>query len=105
MESNIKQNVMNRVRTIHTVRPFTSGTAVALFLIVLSLYAIGRFIFVAQVFRNMPSPADIGAFLNFFVVAFMHTDFIVQVLSVLVVASLIWVARDVVRSIHSLQAT
>lgn len=97
MESRIKQNVMRRVHTIHAVRPFTSGTAVAFALLGVSLYAIGRVVFVAQVFRNMPSGGDVAAIFQFFLAAFMNTSFVVQVLSVLVVMSALWMVRDISR--------
>lgn len=99
MESQIKQNVMRRVHTIHAARPFTGGTALAVALLVVSLYAIGRMVFVAQVFRNMPAIEDVSAVFQFFLSAFLHTDFIVQVLSVLVFMSALWMVRDAFRSL------
>jgi len=95
MERSIKNNVMRRVRTIHAVRPFTSGTAVAAVFFVLSLYAIGRFVFVAQVFRNMPALEDVSGVLQFMATAFVNTDLIVQVLTILVALSALWVVRDI----------
>ena len=97
MESQIKQNVMRRVRTIHVVRPFTSGTAVAFALLGVSLYAIGRFVFVAQVFRNMPAIEDVGAVTRFLVDAFARTDFVVQLLTLLTVVATLWMLRDIGR--------
>jgi hypothetical protein len=97
MESQIKQNVMRRVRTIHRVRPFTSGTALAFALLGVSLYAIGRFVFVAQVFRNMPAIEDVGAVVRFFVGAFAHTDLVVQVLTLLTVTAAVRMVRDIGR--------
>lgn len=97
MESKIKQNVMRRVHTIHAIRPYTSGAALAFVLLGVSLYAIGRFVFVAQVFRNMPAIEDVGAVMRFFVGAFAHTDFVVQALTLLTIASVLWMVRDIGR--------
>ena len=97
MESQIKQNVMRRVHTIRTLRPFTSGIALAFVLLGVSLFTIGRFVFVAQVFRNMPAIEDVGAVIRFFVGAFAHTDLIVQVLTLFTVASILWMLRDIGR--------
>lgn len=103
MESKIKQNVMRRVRTIHAVRPLTGGTAVAVVLLGVSLYAIGRMVFVAQVFRNMPAVGDVSAVLRFFLSAFLHTDFVVQVLTLLVTAAALWMVRDIARVLSQLR--
>ncbi|HYE22841.1 MAG TPA: hypothetical protein VEA92_00070 [Candidatus Paceibacterota bacterium] len=97
MESKIKQNVMRRVHTIHTVRPYTSGIALAVVLLGISLYAIGRFVFVAQIFRNMPAVGDVSAVLRFFLSAFLHTELLVQVLTLVVCTAALWMLRDIIR--------
>jgi hypothetical protein len=45
----------------------------------------------------MPSPTNVTALLHFYVVAFLDTRFIVQVLSVIVIATFIWLALSTVR--------
>lgn len=99
--SRIKQVVLRRARFIRAVRPFVSGTALATVLSVGSLYALGREVWVARVLENMPSPANFAAMLRFFEVAFLNTSFAVQVLSLVLVFGMLWVARDTARNIHS----
>ncbi len=99
--SRIKQVVLRRARFIRTVRPFVSGTALASVLTLGSLYALGREVWVARVLENMPSPANLTALLRFFEAAFLNTSFGVQVLSVLLVFGMMWVARDAARNIQS----
>lgn len=62
----------------------------------LSLYLLGREVFVAQVFRNMPS-ADVIAIIRFMEAAFMNTTFMVQTLTVLAAIAGLWLVRECVR--------
>jgi hypothetical protein len=94
---------MRRVHTIHAVRPFVSGTALAIVLGVVSLYFIGRKVWVARVFQNMPNPVHVASVLRFFEAAFFNTNTVVQVLCVAVVFSFAWIVRDLLRSIPSLR--
>ncbi len=99
MESNIKRTVMRRVGVIRAVRPFLSGTAAGISVLLVSFYEIGRLVFVAQVFRNMPAVQDIPALVQFFVSAFLNTDVLVQLFLVLTIIAVAWIARDVARNI------
>ena len=94
--SNIHTNVMRRVRFVHAVRPFISNAAGAVALLGLSLYMLGREVFVAQVFRNMPS-ADPAAVLRFMEAAFLNTTFVVQAVTVLAAVAGLWLARECAR--------
>lgn len=100
MESQIKQNVMRRVRTVHTLRPFTSTTAIAGVAVLVSVYELGRLVFVAQVFRNMPAIQDVFALLQFFVSAYLNTDFAVQLFTLLTILGVAWMARDIARTLR-----
>lgn len=104
-ESSIQRNVMRRVRTIHAVRPLTSTTALSTVFLLGALWGIGRQVWVAQVFQNMPSLADVGAVGRFAVAAFLHTEFIVQALTVLAVFAAVWLVRDGVRSLRYARAS
>lgn len=100
-QSRIHTNVMRRVRTIHTVRPLLSTTAFSAILFLGALWGIGKQVWVAQVLENMLSLADVGAVSTFVLAAFINTEFIVQVLTVLALAAAIWIVRDGVRSLRS----
>lgn len=97
--SNIQKNVMRRVRFIRAVRPFSSAAAGAAYLLVVSLYLIGRDVFVAQVFRNAPHTANVAAVLRFFEAAFLNTTFAVQALSVLTLLAVLWLAHEIIRAL------
>lgn len=97
--TNIQKNVMRRVRFVHAVRPFLSNAAGSVALLGLSLYMLGREVFVAQVFRNMPA-ADAGAVLRFAESAFLNTTFIVQALTVLAALAGIWLVHECARLIR-----
>lgn len=88
---------MRRVRTIHTLRSASTGAGAAVLLLVLSLYLIGRQVWVARVLHNMPSLAHVGAFARFFTYAFAHTHLTVQLLILLVVFAILWLAREAIR--------
>lgn len=88
---------MRRVHFVHVVRPFLSNAAGAVALMGVSLYFLGREVFVAQIFRNMPSASDYAALLRFVEVAFLNTTFAVQLLTVLALLAGLWLARECVR--------
>lgn len=90
---------MRRVHTIRLVRPFLSSTALSSLVIVLALWGIGREVWVARVFENMPSLADAAAVSQFVLSAFLHTDFVVQALSVVTMAAAVWLVRDALRTL------
>lgn len=94
--NNIRANVMSRVRTVHRVRPFLRGGVFSFALLTFSLMTLGREVFVAQVFRNMPSPSHVLAVIQFILSAFQNTRFIVQVLSVLSFMAFAWLARETI---------
>jgi hypothetical protein len=103
MESsnNLRRNVMRRVRFAHAVRPFLSNAAGAFALLGISLYFLGREVFVAQVFRNMPS--DFAAVLRFVEAAFLNTTVMVQILTVLAALAGLWLIRECARLSGALQ--
>lgn len=96
-DSTIHTNVMRRVRTIHALRSASTGAGASVLLLVLSLYLIGKEVWVARVWHNMPSLSHVGSFATFFTYAFTHTRFSVQVLTLLVIFALLWLARESVR--------
>jgi hypothetical protein len=96
--SNIERIVMRRVNTIHALRPFVSGGALALVVFVFALWGIGREVWVAHVFQNAPSIADVSASVSFWIAAFSDTRAPVQALSVAAFAALVWFFRDLVRA-------
>jgi hypothetical protein len=94
--SDISRNVMSRVRFVHAVRPFLSNAAGSVVLLGLSLYMLGREVFVAQIFRNMQA-TDPATVLRFMEEAFLNTTFVVQALTVLAALAGLWLVREAAR--------
>lgn len=96
--SSISYTVMRRVARIHLMRRAASALgAVSVFLV--ALWGVGREVWVAKVFENMPSIADVPAVALFFLRAFEGTDLAVQVLVIVALAALVWFARALARAI------
>ncbi|MDQ1299786.1 MAG: hypothetical protein QG636_454 [Patescibacteria group bacterium] len=91
--SSISRTVMRRVRIMHATRTF-APVFVASVLFMLAVWEIGREVWVTRVFENMPSYADIPAMLNFFADAFINTEVVVQMFSILALGALVWLARS-----------
>ncbi len=91
--SSVSRTVMRRVRILYGIRAATPVFA-ASFLFVLALWGIGREVWVAKVFENMSSYADVTGMLSFLASAFLNTDIVVQALSILALGALIWLARS-----------
>ncbi len=94
--SSISDTVMRRVYRVHALR---RGAAVigAASVFMLALWGVGREVWVAKVFENMPSVADVPAVALFFLRAFQDTDIVVQTLVIVALAALIWFARAFAR--------
>lgn len=95
--TNTKHIVMSRVRAIHRMRPFVSTSALCAVLALVSVYAVSREVWVEMVFRNMPNLADIGAVMNFFTYAFLHTGLAVQAFSSVALMSVFFLMREALK--------
>ena len=95
-QSDIERIVMRRVHRISVLRIVVSGTVFAVTLALLTLYGIGREVWVARVFEN--GPQGLGAHALYLMYAFEHTRFVVQTLAVTCVGSFVYLARELVRA-------
>ena len=95
-ESTIHATVMRRVHTIHFLQSPVTTLALTAVIFGLSLWGIGREVWVARVFQNMPSLGDWDAVLRFSLSAFLDTRFIVQALSIVALGALIWLATNLI---------
>lgn len=96
-ESLISHTVMRRVRAIHAMRLLAAPvTAAVVFLA--ALWGIGRAVWVAKVFENMPALSDVPGVLSFYLHAFLGTGILEQALLLTASAALIAFFASVMRS-------
>lgn len=100
-QSTIERTVMRRVYIIRALRPVISMGAFSATVFVLALWGIGREVWVARVFENMPHSGDAFAVTRFYAAAFGHTDLVVQALTLAMFASVIYIARESARFIST----
>lgn len=98
-QTKIEQNVMRRVRRVYYLRPVVSGSTLSVLIALFSLYGIGREVWVARVFENAPS--DFFAIVRFLAYAFQHTDLVVQILALLTLISVAYLARETAKRVVS----
>ena len=103
--NNIKTIVMGRVRAIHVLQMFLTTTALSVVAFAVSLWGVGREVWVSRVLQNEPaisfthlSLTNISAFVHFYISAFLDTRFVVQVLVVLSVMAFAWFAYSAIRT-------
>ncbi len=96
-ETNIEKNVMRRVRLIRLLALIISTAMLAALTFIAALWGIGKEVWVARVFQN--APTDFTHLADFYLAAFLQTRLVVQVLSVLTLASLIYLILEAVRFI------
>ena len=96
-ETHIEHIVMRRVRLIRVLRLVISTVVLAVLTFVAALWGIGREVWVARVFEN--APRDFASLPNFYIAAFLHTHFIVQVLTVLTLGSFLYLIVELARLI------
>lgn len=98
--SPIERIVMRRIQTMRALRILFSNTSLAIIISGIALAGIGREVWVAHVLQN--APHNPLALPQFYLAAFDHTRFIVQVLSLITVAAFLTLARETARLLSSL---
>lgn len=101
--TNIERIVMQRVHLIRALRFAISSGVFSTLVSVLALWGIGREVWVARVLQN--APTNLLDLPRFYFAAFVHTHFLVQVLIVLTLAALLYVAREITRALAFISAT
>jgi hypothetical protein len=96
-QSNIERIVMQRVHLIRALKFAISGGVFSTLVSILGLWGIGREVWVAHVLQN--APTNIFNLPAFYLAAFEHTRSVVQVLVILTIVALVFVAREVSRAI------
>lgn len=92
MKSKIEQQVMASVGVIHTARRMVSATALKVYALVASVYALGILVWVSEIQSNFLHALNGGvlALGHYVLVALTHTELAVQ--AVLLVASLAFIS-------------
>lgn len=88
-----------RVYTLFVLRHLTSEKALGAFLVITSLYVLGRFVFVAEVVKNILGVDGISSFFAYVIDAITHTDIIVQVTLLLIALGIVLIVRDTMRAL------
>ena len=95
----LKQKIMKRVRTIYMLRKVINPFTLKCALLVSFLATVVSFVSTQSILANMPHILDLTAFFYFSKYAFLHTEFLVQALTLGTVGVTLWLARDIVRSL------
>jgi len=101
-QSNIERIVMQRVHLIRALRFAISSGTLSTLVSLLALWGLGREVWVGRVLQN--APANFLDLPRFYFAAFIHTHFIVQVLIVLILVALLFVAREISRALAFISA-
>jgi len=96
-QTNIERIVMRRVHLIRLLALIVSTATLFSLTLVAALWGIGREVWVAHIFTNMPPPSDIVSFSHFWLAAFSQTRLVVQILTLLTLVSLIYLVREIAR--------
>ena len=94
----LKQNVMRRVYAIYAFRMVVPKVAV----LTVALFALKYFVSFVDVFRNMPSMAEVSRSALFFWNAFTHTDVIVQASILIIFGVFTFMVRDIIRNTRTI---
>ena len=95
--TDIERIVMRRVRLIRVLKLVISTAVLAVLTTTAALWGIGKEVWVARVFEN--APVNLNDLPRFYLAAFTHTNIVVQALTLLTLASLIYLAIEITRLI------
>jgi hypothetical protein len=101
--SKIEQQVMAGVGTIYSARKLTGLTALKIYALILSVWGIGRLVWVSKVFDNFfaVEKNGIGAISNYLLYAVEHTHLAVQLTLLVAAVAAVSLLVDTVRSISN----
>jgi hypothetical protein len=105
MQSKIEQQVMASVAVVHTARRMVSATALKLYALVASIYALGILVWVSKIEENFLNVMNGGVLAvgNYVLYAAMHTTFMVQAVLLVAIVALVSLALDLTRTFVSRQ--
>ena len=97
MQSKIERQVMASVGVVHTARRALSATALKLYALVASVYALGILVWVSKIEENLLNVANQGllAVGNYVLYAAFHTSVAVQLILVIAAVAFISLVVDI----------
>lgn len=98
-QSSVELVVMRRVRLIRLLALIISTATLTTLTFAAALWGIGREVWVAQILQNMPPASDPTAFTSFWLAAFGQAALVVQSLTLLTLTSLIFLAREIAKTL------
>lgn len=102
-EEVLRAKIMRRVRGVYVLRRVFALAIPQLVLLAIGAGLTARFVWVSQVFANMPSIFDIGGAVRFFFSAFTHTELIVQCAVLLMAIGFAWLLARLVSEVRMLK--
>jgi hypothetical protein len=100
--TDIERIVMQRVYLIRALKVAISTSTLSTLVSLLALWGIGRQVWVAQVLHN--APTDPINLFWFYSEAFLHTSVTVQLLVLVMLISIFYIAREVARAVAFMRA-
>ena len=101
--SKIEQQVMASVGTIYLARTLTGLTALKVYALILSIWAVGRLVWVSKVLDNFftVEKHGLGSISTYVLYAVEHTHVAVQLTLLIAAVAFVSLAIDAVRSVSS----
>ena len=96
-QDELRSHIMHRVRRIHLVRQIAKPAVRAIVFLAACL-AITSLVSVRNVIANVSRMSGIAHIANFFLSAFVRTEFFVQAALIVALIVVVWSAVDLVRS-------
>jgi len=97
-----KKETMRRIYMVFLIKKLYGRIAMKMYAVLALLYFQTYLVSVKNVLMNMPSVTDLGAVARFYSYAFLNTQTSVQVLTVLLGATILWLFRDLFRRDYTL---
>lgn len=91
---------MRRVYFIYAIRKLARVFAVRISLLSVFVAAASFWVSVPHILSNMPNLFNVSKFFEFFVSAFINTNFVIQLFATGSILVLFYLIRDIVRILH-----
>lgn len=92
--THLTRRIIRRVRTVYYTRMLLSQEALKLYALFMLLIGLVSTVSVREVIANVPDEG-LGALYNFVLFAVVHTELVVQLMLAGILATLLWIFRDV----------